>query len=180
MKKFMAFWAVARRFKALISVGLLTIIPFINVLATWIYAAANLSFTHTLQRIMQDNLSEGRPAFDKKTRQIWISWFAEVSVVLIFTTISVSINHCAVEKWPTLFDAQWITSWNGLHWFEIAAWALSLVCITWTFVSKINAIYETHRDYDPEYMDADNSVQQKRREELLAKRAEHQAAVKAQ
>lgn len=149
----MAFWAIIRRFKAFLTVGLLTPIPILNVLATWCYAANHLDDASWFKRVMHDNISVGLPAFDKTTRRIWTTWFSETLVVLSFTLISVSVNDYTYAHWPERFAYPVITDWNLFYWYDFAAWALSGYMITSALVRMLNAIYNVHRYNDPEYMD---------------------------
>jgi hypothetical protein len=153
MKKFMAFWAIVRRFKAFLTVGLLMPIPIVNVLATWCYAANHLDNSHWFKRVMHENIVVGLPAFDKTTQRIWTTWLSETLVVLSFALISVTVNDYTYAHWPERFDYSWITNWNLFYWYQLAAWALSGYMITSALVRKLNAIYSVHRHQDPEYMD---------------------------
>jgi hypothetical protein len=165
MKKFMAFWAIIRRFKAFLTVGLLTPIPIVNVIATWCYAANHLDEANWFKRVMYDNIIAGLPAFDKTTRRIWTTWLSETLVVLSFTLISVTVNDYTYAHWPERFAYPWITDWNLFFWYDVAAWALSCYMITSALVRKLNAIYNVHRHNDPEYMDEADVT-----EEFLARR----------
>ena len=153
MKKFMAFWAIVRRFKAFLTVGLLTPIPLLNVLATWCYAANKLDDSHSFRRAMIDNIRVGLPAFDRTTRRIWSTWVSETLVVLSFTLISVSVNDYTYAHWPERFNYPRIADWNLFYWYGVAAWCISGYMITAALVRMLNAIYNVHRDNDPEYMD---------------------------
>lgn len=153
MKSFMAFWSVIRRFRAFLSVGLLTLIPIFNLIATWSYAGNNLDHGRELKDQMTKNIGLGLSAFDGKTRQIWFNWAATVIVALSFTAISVFVNNYTYSTFPESFDASWITSWNALHWLEIASWCITGFFIATSLVAKLNTIYAVHREWDPRFMD---------------------------
>ena len=152
MKTFMAFWSVIRRFRAFFSVGLLTLIPVVNLIATWSYAGNNLSHSHALEKQMRNNIGKGS-AFDQKTRQIWYNWAAAVIVSLCFTAMSVYVNNYAYATWPQTFDANWVVAYNVFHWLAIAAWCVTGFFISANLVMNINAIYSVHREWDPRFMD---------------------------
>lgn len=153
MKTFMAFWSIIRRFRAFFSVGLLTFIPGLNLIATWSYAGNNLSHSGALEKQMRGNISQGS-AFDQKTIQIWYNWAAAVIVSLCFTAMSVYVNNYAHATWPQKFDADWMVTWNVFHWLEIAAWCITGFFISANLIMNINAIYVVHREWDPRFMDS--------------------------
>lgn len=179
MKKFMRLWPLVRRFKALFSFGVLTLFPVVNVLATWLYALCRLDTSASLKRVMEKNVRSGLPAFDRTTRRAWSTWLSESLVVLAFTAISVTVNEYAYRTWPSEFDYPWIVEHNAVYWYQVAAWCLSGFLIASSLMYMINAIYEVHRNNDPEYMDeADitqnflarrkKNIEERQREEALA------------
>lgn len=169
MKKFMALWAAVRRFKALLSVGFLTFIPILNVIATWCYAENKVDQSQYLLRLMRENLKVGLPAFNRKTRAIWATMLAEILIVLAFTYMSVTVNTYFGGHWTNSFD--WVTEWNFFHWYEIAAWCGALFFISRSLVRKLNAIYTAHRELDPDYMDEPDPAYLAKRNKAIAERA---------
>lgn len=153
MKKFMRLWPLVRRFNAFFSFGFLTLIPIINVLATWLYAICRLDAYESMKRVMEKNVRSGLPAFDRTTRRAWSTWFSESLVVMAFTAISVAVNEYAYTTWPSEFDNPWIVENNLFYWYQVAAWCLSGFLIASSLMCMINAIYDVHRNNDPEYMD---------------------------
>jgi hypothetical protein len=153
MKMFMAFWSVIRRFRDLLSYGLLTLIPFLNLIATWSYVGNNVNHGKELKDQMTKNIGLGYSAFDGKTGQIWFNWASTVIVSLSLTAISVYINNYAYATFPQSFDTNWMESLNVLHWLEIAAWCITGFFISTSIVAKINTIYTVHREWDPRFMD---------------------------
>lgn len=175
MKKFMAFWSVVRRFRAFLTVGFLTLIPVINVLATWSYASKKVDHSWGLNNRMVANIKVGLPAFDKQTRQIWWNMFAEIVVVLVFTLVSVKINDYVYATWPAPFDQDWVTRFNLFHWYAIAAWGVSGFLIATAIVKKLNSIYQAHRSYDPEYMDEPDEGYIAKRNKAIQERLDNEA-----
>lgn len=165
----MAMWAVVSRFKSLLSYWILVLIPVINVISTWSYAGRRLDRSRGLFNRMADNLKTGLPAFDRETRQIWLTTMTEIVIVAIFTTASVWINNYAMNTW---LSPEWHATWGFLGWFEIATWGVSAAMIVSCIVRSLNAIYTAHRGFDPEYMDTPN-------ERYLSERNAHIAARKA-
>ncbi len=154
MKTFMAVWAVMQRFRAFFSVGILTSVPFINVIATWSYGGNKLEGGSAIQRRMNENLRAGYGAFDNFTKNSWHTLLSETIVVLVFTLISVSVNRYVYATWPSNFDkVEWFATYNLVHWYEVAAWGISIFMIMSSVVSRFNAIYQSHRNWDPEYME---------------------------
>lgn len=166
----MAFWAIICRFKSLFSVGILTLIPVINVIATWSYAGQHLDRSERLRDHMERNLKVGLSAFDNKTRQIWLTFFAEAIVVALFTVSSVCVNQYAYNNWQSFFSYEWISTYNLFHWYELAAWLGSAAFISSGLVRKLHAIYTSHREYDPEYMLEPDERYIERRNAAIAER----------
>lgn len=176
MKKFMAFWSIMQRFKALLTVGVLVLIPFVNILATWCFAGTKLDQSINLKTRMKNNLSEGLPAFDKYTKQIWLTWLAETILVVLFTVVTIYVNRWVVLTFPESFDASWITDWKAFRWLEMATTGISTSFITTSLIRKINGIYVIHRNFDPEYMEEPNPDYIRRRNEAIEKRKQAEAA----
>lgn len=169
MKTFMALWAVISRFKSLLSYWILVLIPIVNVVSTWRYAGKRLDRSKDLFYRMAENLKTGLPAFDKETRQIWRTTVAEIMIVLILTRTSVWVNNYAMDTW---LDPSWPVNFGYLRWFEIAAWGISGALIISCIIRSLNAIYNAHRSFDPEYMDSPS-------ERYLSDRNAHISARKA-
>lgn len=176
MKRFMAFWSTVQRFKALLTVGILVLIPFVNILATWCYAGSKLDQSVALKKRMKDNLTVGLPAFDKHTKQIWLTWLAETILVVIFTVVTIFMNRWVVSTWPDAFDADWIVAWHAFRWLEMATTGIATSFITSSLILKVNGIYVIHRNFDPEYMEEPNADYIRRRNEAIEKRKQAEAA----
>lgn len=175
MKKFMAFWSIVERFKALLTVGILVLIPFVNIVATWCFAGTKLDQSIPLKSRMKDNLTAGLPAFDQYTKQIWLTWLAEAILVVIFTVVTIFMNRWVVSTWPDTFDADWIVAWNAFRWLEMATTGIATSLITSSLIRKINGIYVIHRNFDPEYMEDPSQDYIRRRNEAIEKRKQAEA-----
>ena len=180
MKLFMAVWAFLSKFKALFTTGFFTLIPLVNVIATIGYTVGETKeIPRYYKRILERNLQEAYDsAFSHQTRECWTDLGAALITAMVFVIVSAFVNTYFIVNYVLAtgtdqfilwtYIPTWVTAWTNYAMYAVVG-ATALAQIFRMF----NAIYWSHREYDPRFMDPNDSstkLRLKHRAEAKAKR----------